>query len=107
MLPLLALNLPTLSLSNRRLPAGDEEPPVRGLADPDTPSFTFIDHNDNPQSRRIGDANARKAIRSHVMRDIRRREKLSGIKRPTKKGERNEACPTVSVPSVKLLNRNV
>jgi hypothetical protein len=107
MLPLLALNLPTLSLSNRRLPAGDKEPPVRGLADPDTPLFTFIDHNDNSQSRRIGDANARKAIRSHVMRDIRRRERLSGVKRPTKKGERNEACPTVSAPSVKLLNRNV
>ncbi|KAK2810416.1 hypothetical protein FQN50_002905 [Emmonsiellopsis sp. PD_5] len=47
-------------------------------------SFTFIDHDDDLASKRIKDAAARKAIRSHVMRDVRRRERLAGLKRTSK-----------------------
>lgn len=51
----------------------------------DEPSFTFITHNDDLQSKRIRDAAARKQIRSHVMRDVRRRERIAGLRRPSKK----------------------
>ncbi|KAL1963286.1 hypothetical protein VTN77DRAFT_8509 [Rasamsonia byssochlamydoides] len=57
----------------------------------DRPSFTFIDHDDDLASKRIKDANARKAIRSHVMRDVRRRERLAGLKRVSKREDRNRA----------------
>lgn len=50
--------------------------------------YTFIDHDDDLSSKRIRDANARKAIRSHVMRDVRRRERLAGLKRITKRESR-------------------
>lgn len=50
--------------------------------------FTFIDHDDDLSSKRIKDANARKAIRSHVMRDVRRRERLAGLKRVSKRESR-------------------
>ncbi|PGG96701.1 hypothetical protein GX51_07700 [Blastomyces parvus] len=58
----------------------------KSTAPSDTPSFTFIDHDDDLASKRIKDANARKAIRSHVMRDVRRRERLLGLKRTSKRG---------------------
>ena len=51
----------------------------------DEPSFTFIAHNDDLQTKRIRDAAARKQIRSHVMRDVRRRERIAGLRRPSKK----------------------
>ncbi|PGH13710.1 hypothetical protein AJ80_06215 [Polytolypa hystricis UAMH7299] len=54
----------------------------------DLPSFTFIDHDDDLTSKRISDANARKAIRSHVMRDVRRRERLAGRKRVSKRSQK-------------------
>ncbi|KAH1269191.1 hypothetical protein KXX33_003696 [Aspergillus fumigatus] len=54
----------------------------------DRPMYTFIDHDDDLSSKRIRDANARKAIRSHVMRDVRRRERLAGLKRITKRESR-------------------
>lgn len=54
----------------------------------DRPMFTFIDHDDDLSSKRIRDANARKAIRSHVMRDVRRRERLAGLKRTSKRETR-------------------
>ena len=50
----------------------------------DLPSFTFIDQDSDLTSKRIKDANARKAIRSHVMRDVRRRERLAGFKRASR-----------------------
>ncbi|CAI7665333.1 uncharacterized protein N7487_006343 [Penicillium crustosum] len=50
----------------------------------DRPSYTFIDHDDDLTSKRIKDVNARKAIRSHVMRDVRRRERLAGLKRTSR-----------------------
>ncbi|KAJ5503127.1 hypothetical protein N7463_006001 [Penicillium fimorum] len=50
----------------------------------DRPSFTFIDHDDDLTSKRIKDVNARKTIRSHVMRDVRRRERLAGLKRTSR-----------------------
>ncbi|EAW20444.1 uncharacterized protein NFIA_028750 [Aspergillus fischeri NRRL 181] len=50
--------------------------------------YTFIDHDDDLSSKRIKDANARKAIRSHVMRDVRRRERLAGLKRVPKRESR-------------------
>ncbi|OAX79484.1 hypothetical protein ACJ72_06198 [Emergomyces africanus] len=56
----------------------------------DVPSFTFIDHDDDLASKRIKDTNARKAIRSHVMRDVRRRERLAGLKRTSKRGAAKE-----------------
>ncbi|EQL30946.1 hypothetical protein BDFG_06581 [Blastomyces dermatitidis ATCC 26199] len=64
----------------------------------DAPSFTFIDHDDDLASKRIKDANARKAIRSHVMRDVRRRERLLGLKRTSKRGAAKEksSSPTAS-----------
>jgi hypothetical protein len=39
-------------------------------------------------SERIKDVNARKAIRSHVMRDVRRRERLAGFKRSSRRESR-------------------
>ena len=48
----------------------------------DCPTFTFIDQSDDLTTRRIKDANTRKAIRSHAMRGVRRRERLAGLKRP-------------------------
>ncbi|OJD13256.1 hypothetical protein AJ78_06278 [Emergomyces pasteurianus Ep9510] len=56
----------------------------------DVPSFTFIDHDDDLASKRIKDTKARKAIRSHVMRDVRRRERLAGLKRTSKRGAAKE-----------------
>ncbi|KAJ6083819.1 hypothetical protein N7467_007954 [Penicillium canescens] len=53
----------------------------------DRPSFTFIDHDDDLTSKRIKDVNARKAIRSHVMRDVRRRERLAGLKRTSRRAQ--------------------
>ncbi|KAF5862801.1 hypothetical protein ETB97_011149 [Aspergillus alliaceus] len=55
------------------------------ITPPDRPSFTFIDHDDDLSSKRIKDANARRAIRSHVMRDVRRRERLAGLKRVSRR----------------------
>lgn len=48
---------------------------------PTHPFFTFIDHDDDLPSKRINNINARKAIRSHVMRHVRHRERLAGHKR--------------------------
>ncbi|KAL9109930.1 MAG: hypothetical protein Q9227_005453 [Pyrenula ochraceoflavens] len=48
-------------------------------------NFTFIEHNDNLITKRIRDPQARRAIRSHVMRDVRQREKLQGKKRGSKR----------------------
>ncbi|KAJ5824380.1 hypothetical protein N7447_006720 [Penicillium robsamsonii] len=63
----------------------------------DRPSFTFIDHDDDLTSKRIKDVNARKAIRSHVMRDVRRRERLAGLKRTSRqnRGQSGSSKPTV------------
>ncbi|KAJ5806974.1 hypothetical protein N7474_010566, partial [Penicillium riverlandense] len=54
----------------------------------DRPSYTFIGHDDDLTSKRIKDANARKKIRSHVMRDVRRRERLAGTKRVSRRESR-------------------
>ena len=54
----------------------------------DRPTFTFIDHDDDLTTKRIKDVNARKAIRSHVMRDVRRRERLAGLKRVPRRDSR-------------------
>lgn len=55
------------------------------MAPSDRQLFTFIDHDDDLTSKRIKDAKARKAIRSHVMRDVRRRERLAGVKRTSRR----------------------
>lgn len=63
----------------------------------DRPSYTFIGHDDDLTSKRIKDANARKKIRSHVMRDVRRRERLAGTKRVSRRESRagqSDASPT-------------
>ncbi|KAJ5580105.1 uncharacterized protein N7459_006090 [Penicillium hispanicum] len=62
----------------------------RAAAPLDRPSFTFIDHDDDLTSKRIKDVNARKAIRSHVMRDVRRRERLAGLKRTSRRENRGQ-----------------
>lgn len=62
----------------------------------DRPSFTFIDHDDDLTSKRIKDVNARKAIRSHVMRDVRRRERLAGLKRTSRRDSRAHPVPAKS-----------
>lgn len=51
----------------------------------DQPTFTFIDHDQDFSSKRIKNIKSRKAIRSHVMRDVRRRERLAGLKRGSKR----------------------
>ena len=61
----------------------------------DRPSFTFIDHDDDLTSKRIKDVNARKAIRSHVMRDVRRRERLAGLKRTSRQNRGQTASKAV------------
>ncbi|KAJ5935658.1 hypothetical protein N7466_005205 [Penicillium verhagenii] len=71
-------------------PSNSESSP-RAAAPLDRPSFTFIDHDDDLTSKRIKDVNARKAIRSHVMRDVRRRERLAGTKRTSRRENREQA----------------
>ncbi|KAJ5964605.1 uncharacterized protein N7479_004481 [Penicillium vulpinum] len=63
----------------------------------DRPAFTFIDHDDDLTSKRIKDVNARKAIRSHVMRDVRRRERLAGLKRTSKQNRGHSDAPKTAV----------
>lgn len=63
-------------------------PKPASIAAVDRPTFTFIDHDDDLTSKRIKDTNARKAIRSHVMRDVRRRERLAGRKRVSRRENR-------------------
>ncbi|KAJ5734222.1 hypothetical protein N7493_003008, partial [Penicillium malachiteum] len=70
--------------------------PTSKAAPLDRPSFTFIDHDDDLTSKRIKDVNARKAIRSHVMRDVRRRERLAGTKRTSKREGRGQPTTTKS-----------
>jgi hypothetical protein len=63
----------------------------------DRPSYTFIGHDDDLTSKRIKDANARKKIRSHVMRDVRRRERIAGTKRVSRREShagQSDATPT-------------
>ncbi|KAE8374309.1 hypothetical protein BDV26DRAFT_270253, partial [Aspergillus bertholletiae] len=55
------------------------------VTSPDRPIFTFIDHDNDLSSKRIKDASARRIIRSHVMRDVRRRERLAGLKRVSRR----------------------
>ncbi|KAL4888542.1 hypothetical protein BDV59DRAFT_206018 [Aspergillus ambiguus] len=66
------------------------------MAATDQPTFTFIDHDDDLSSKRINDANARRAIRSHVMRDVRRRERIAGLRRVSRRegrtGKKNLPC---------------
>lgn len=66
----------------------------------DQPSFTFIDHDDDLTSKRIKDVNARKAIRSHVMRDVRRRERLAGLKRTSRRESRTHPVSAKSQSKV-------
>lgn len=66
--------------------------------------FTFIEHNDSLATKRIRDPKARRAIRSHVMRDVRFREKQQGKRRGQKRDaahERREQGtePTLSASS--------
>lgn len=65
----------------------------------DRPSFTFIGHNDDLTSKRIKDVNARKKIRSHVMRDVRRRERLAGFKRVSRRESRIAQAGIVAGPT--------
>lgn len=67
----------------------------------DLPSFTFIDQDSDLTSKRIKDANARKAIRSHVMRDVRRRERLAGFKRASRPKRDGDAAAAASKPKRK------
>ena len=61
-------------------------PPPNLEVDPNPPpKFTFIEHNDSLISKRIRDPQARRAIRSHVMRDVRFREKQQGKRRGSKR----------------------
>lgn len=70
------------------------------MAAVDRPTFTFIDgHDDDLSSKRIKDAGARKAIRSHVMRDVRRRERLAGLKRVSKREARPEQLQPCRQPT--------
>ncbi|KAJ5565241.1 hypothetical protein N7513_001483 [Penicillium frequentans] len=68
----------------------NSEPSSRAAPPLDRPSFTFIDHDDDLTSKRIKDVKARKAIRSHVMRDVRRRERLAGTKRTSRRENREQ-----------------
>lgn len=76
-----SISITSLALAN---PSSESKP----AAPLDRPSFTFIDHDDDLTSKRIKDVNARKAIRSHVMRDVRRRERLAGLKRSSRRESR-------------------
>ncbi|KKZ65135.1 hypothetical protein EMCG_09024 [[Emmonsia] crescens] len=74
----------------------------------DVPSFTFIDHDDDLASKRIKDTKARRAIRSHVMRDVRRRERLAGLKRTSKRGAAKEkpSSPAINTESTTTATKN-
>ena len=78
-----------------------DEPPLE--VDPnigDEPSFTFITHGDDLQTKRIRDVSARKQIRSHVMRDVRRRERIQGLRRPSKKERSAKDGPDEGAQSI-------
>lgn len=82
----------------------DSSTVARPLPLSDRPTFTFIDHDEDLASKQIRGASARKTIRSHVMRDVRRRERLEGRKRPSKRGKRSptdSTKPTGSASSSK------
>lgn len=64
----------------------------------DQPTYTFIDHDNDLRSKKIRSPSSRKAIRSHVMRDVRRRERLAGLKRGTKR-DTQEKRPQPKVAS--------
>ena len=64
----------------------------------DQPTFTFIDHDDDLSSKKIRNANSRKAIRSHVMRDVRRRERIAGLKRGSKREAKADRSKSGIVP---------
>lgn len=90
-------SVPKGSSTNSPSPESKSKPPAAPL---DRPSFTFIDHDDDLTSKRIKDVNARKAIRSHVMRDVRRRERLAGLKRTSRRESRAHPVPTDSQSKV-------
>ncbi|CRG92748.1 hypothetical protein PISL3812_09815 [Talaromyces islandicus] len=66
---------------------------------PTHPFFTFIDHDDDLPSKRIRNINARKAIRSHVMRHVRLRERLAGRKRITRRDPNESQLSEIANPS--------
>ncbi|KAL9620033.1 MAG: hypothetical protein Q9160_005411 [Pyrenula sp. 1 TL-2023] len=61
--------------------------------------FTFIEHNDSLATKRIRDPKARRAIRSHVMRDVRFREKQQGKRRGQKREVSHERKDQGTEPS--------
>lgn len=63
------------------------------------PFFTFIDHDDDLPSKRIRNINARKAIRSHVMRHVRLRERLAGHKRISRREPNESQLSRISNPT--------
>ncbi|KAL5356210.1 hypothetical protein BJX96DRAFT_104158 [Aspergillus floccosus] len=72
------------------------------MAPTNQPTFTFIDHDDDLSSKRINDANARRAIRSHVMRDVRRRERIAGLRRVSRRNGRTRKKETPFMQSSSL-----
>lgn len=58
------------------------------------PAFTFIDHDNDLASKSIKDVKSRKAIWSHVMRDVRCRERLAGLKRVSRRDDPKSSDPS-------------
>lgn len=102
--------------STFRLPTQPRSPPdvtngtvpgtIPVMTATDQPTFTFIDHDDDLSSKRIKNANARRAIRSHVMRDVRRRERLAGMKRVSRRDGRMEQGDVAYVQTGDLHHQN-
>ncbi|EGD89487.1 hypothetical protein H103_03125 [Trichophyton rubrum CBS 288.86] len=86
-------------------PAARPRPsPEQSLAH-ERPSFTFIGQDDEAALKGRKGSDTRKMIRSHVMRDVRRRERIAGLKRVSKKtSKKNEAGASPSPSSTSSLS---
>ncbi|KAK2861161.1 hypothetical protein FQN49_004487 [Arthroderma sp. PD_2] len=73
------------------------------------PSFTFIGQDEDSASKGRKGSDTRKMIRSHVMRDVRRRERIAGLKRVSKKANarKNESSSSAHGASTHLISHRV
>ncbi|EFR04360.1 hypothetical protein MGYG_07368 [Nannizzia gypsea CBS 118893] len=91
---------PNSSSSGGTPPATHPRPSPEKSLSHERPSFTFIGQDDEATLKGRKGSDTRKMIRSHVMRDVRRRERIAGLKRVSKKAsKKNDAAASSSSSS--------
>ncbi|KAF3480725.1 uncharacterized protein GIQ15_06072 [Arthroderma uncinatum] len=73
------------------------------------PSFTFIGQDEESTLKGRKGSDTRKMIRSHVMRDVRRRERIAGLKRVSKKASarKNDSSSSSDGSSTAVITHRV